>query len=309
MEAFLPPRPLPPRVVRQDALRSLRQGPGPRGLRPAREHLPRHYRAPPRPRGTGTEPGRGVRRPSLIQAISRFTIVGRVRPPGFAPCRQMGIAVVSHRRCARHARDGPPAQARRPNGHDGDRPACLRLAGRERAVRADPQEDHAVRGAAEGGLPGGRGAVRHPDRQPADRGQPDRRRSRPAHTAEGYLAGRAGPWTRWPAEVEVDLVGGFSAMVQKGWTEGDRTADRRRCRKSSRPRKRVCASVNVGTTAAGINMDAILAKLGRVLVETPPSGRGITTGSAAPSSSSSPTPRRTTRSWRGRSTARASRIA
>src|SRR5208337_43324 len=68
------------------------------------------------------------------------------------------------------------------------------------------------------------------------------------------------------AEVGVDLVGGFSALVQKGWTEAERRLI------ASLPEvlsttERVCASVNVGTTAAGINMDAILA-LGHVLKET-----------------------------------------
>ena len=48
--------------------------------------------------------------------------------------------------------------------------------------------------------------------------------------------------------------------------------------------KRVCASVNVGTTAAGINMDAI-ARLGaRVLVDTAQRTRKTMTASAAPSS-------------------------
>ena len=64
-------------------------------------------------------------------------------------------------------------------------------------------------------------------------------------------------------EVGVDLVGGFTALVQKGWTEADRRLI------ASLPEvlsttQRVCASVNVGTTAAGINMDAIHA-IGHVL--------------------------------------------
>ena len=71
---------------------------------------------------------------------------------------------------------------------------------------------------------------------------------------------------RVAGEVGVDLVGGFSALVQKGWTEADRRLI------AALPEvlattERVCASVNVGTTAAGINMDAILA-LGHVLVDT-----------------------------------------
>ena len=86
-----------------------------------------------------------------------------------------------------------------------------------------------------------------------------------AHSAEGFLA-VAHTLDAVAAEVEVDLVGGFSALVQKGWTEGDRRLIETLPEVLSKT-KRVCASVNVGSTAAGINMDAILA-LGRVLVET-----------------------------------------
>ncbi len=86
-----------------------------------------------------------------------------------------------------------------------------------------------------------------------------------AQSAEGYIA-VARTLDRVAEQVGVDLVGGFSALVQKGWTEGDRTLI------SVLPEvlsttTRVCASVNVGTTAAGINMDAIQA-LGHVLKST-----------------------------------------
>jgi uncharacterized protein (UPF0210 family) len=86
-----------------------------------------------------------------------------------------------------------------------------------------------------------------------------------AHTSEGYLA-VARTLDEVVSEVEVDLVGGFTALVQKGWTEGDRRLIEILPEVLSTT-KRVCASVNVGTTAAGINMDAILA-LGRVLKDT-----------------------------------------
>ena len=85
------------------------------------------------------------------------------------------------------------------------------------------------------------------------------------HTAEGYLA-VAKTLDSVAAEVEVDLVGGYTALVQKGWTDGDRRLIATLPEVLSTT-SRVCASVNVGTTAAGINMDAILA-LGRVLKET-----------------------------------------
>jgi uncharacterized protein (UPF0210 family) len=85
------------------------------------------------------------------------------------------------------------------------------------------------------------------------------------HTAEGYVA-VAKALDAVAAEVEVDLVGGYTALVQKGWTDGDRRLIATLPEVLSMT-SRVCASVNVGTTAAGINMDAILA-LGRVLKET-----------------------------------------
>ena len=55
---------------------------------------------------------------------------------------------------------------------------------------------------------------------------------------------------------DVNFIGGFSALVQKGMTEADRRLI------ASIPEAlavtdRVCASVNVGSTKAGINMDAV----------------------------------------------------
>ena len=85
------------------------------------------------------------------------------------------------------------------------------------------------------------------------------------HETEGYLA-VARTLDAVAEEVGVDLVGGFSALVQKGWTPGDRRLIAALPEVLSTT-ARVCASVNVGTTAAGINMDAILA-LGHVLKET-----------------------------------------
>ncbi len=64
-------------------------------------------------------------------------------------------------------------------------------------------------------------------------------------------------------ELEVDFIGGFSALVQKGTTPGDRTLI------SSIPQalattERVCSSINLGTTKSGINMDAV-ADMGRII--------------------------------------------
>lgn len=56
--------------------------------------------------------------------------------------------------------------------------------------------------------------------------------------------------------VGVDFVGGYSALVHKGWTNGERKF------LDSIPEalastERLCSSVNVATTRAGINMDAV----------------------------------------------------
>ena len=64
-------------------------------------------------------------------------------------------------------------------------------------------------------------------------------------------------------EVGVNFLGGFSALVHKGCTVGDSKLI------ASLPEaltetKMVCASVNVATTRAGINMDAV-AEMGRVV--------------------------------------------
>ncbi|MCD7124427.1 PFL family protein [Limosilactobacillus caviae] len=62
----------------------------------------------------------------------------------------------------------------------------------------------------------------------------------------------------------IDFIGGYSALVQKGYQSGDRTLI------SSLPEALaetdfVCASVNVGSTRSGINMDAV-AQMGEVVV-------------------------------------------
>lgn len=57
-------------------------------------------------------------------------------------------------------------------------------------------------------------------------------------------------------EVGVNFIGGFSALVQKGFSRGDRVLI------DSIPQalcetERVCSSVNLGSTRAGINLDAV----------------------------------------------------
>ena len=62
---------------------------------------------------------------------------------------------------------------------------------------------------------------------------------------------------RVAAEVGVDYIGGFSALVEKGMTRGDRTL-LHSIPEALASTERVCSSVNVATTRAGINMNAIL---------------------------------------------------
>lgn len=66
--------------------------------------------------------------------------------------------------------------------------------------------------------------------------------------------------------IGVDLIGGFSALVQKGYQSGDRKLI------ASIPQalaetSRVCSSVNIGSTRAGINLDAV-GELGRIIKQT-----------------------------------------
>lgn len=67
-------------------------------------------------------------------------------------------------------------------------------------------------------------------------------------------------------ELGIDFVGGFSALVQKGYTEGDRRLVESIPRALSTT-DRVCASVNVASTKSGINMDAVR-DMGRIISAT-----------------------------------------
>jgi uncharacterized protein (UPF0210 family) len=67
------------------------------------------------------------------------------------------------------------------------------------------------------------------------------------------------------AEVSVDFIGGFSALVEKGFAGGDLALIEAIPEALSRT-ERVCASVNVASTRAGINMDAV-SLMGRTIKE------------------------------------------
>ena len=67
-------------------------------------------------------------------------------------------------------------------------------------------------------------------------------------------------------ELGVNFIGGFSALVQKGFSNGSRAVI------SAIPQalaetERVCSSVNVASTKAGINMDAV-AEMGNIIRQT-----------------------------------------
>lgn len=64
--------------------------------------------------------------------------------------------------------------------------------------------------------------------------------------------------------VGVNFIGGFSALVQKGFTNGD-LALIEAIPQALAETEYVCSSVNIGTTKAGINMDAVL-KMGEIIL-------------------------------------------
>ncbi len=66
--------------------------------------------------------------------------------------------------------------------------------------------------------------------------------------------------------VGVNFIGGYSALVQKGFSAGDEALIRSIPEAMSRT-ELICSSVNVGSTKAGINMDAVQL-LGRIVKET-----------------------------------------
>ncbi|MFA6612748.1 MAG: PFL family protein [Dehalococcoidales bacterium] len=85
-------------------------------------------------------------------------------------------------------------------------------------------------------------------------------------SSRGDMAQIALAMDRAAAELGVNFIGGYGALVHKGYTEGDRRLI------VSIPEvlaqtKHVCASVNIATTKAGINMDAV-AQMGSIIKQT-----------------------------------------
>lgn len=67
-------------------------------------------------------------------------------------------------------------------------------------------------------------------------------------------------------DLGIDFIGGFSALVQKGYTKGDKILIKS-IPKALASTNKVCASVNVGSTRCGINMDAVK-EMGEIIKET-----------------------------------------
>lgn len=83
-------------------------------------------------------------------------------------------------------------------------------------------------------------------------------------TTDSYLA-IARCLDRAACTVGVNFIGGFSALVQKGRTESDKILIRS-IPQALAETERVCASVNVGSTRNGINMNAVK-KMGEIILE------------------------------------------
>ena len=64
----------------------------------------------------------------------------------------------------------------------------------------------------------------------------------------------------------INFIGGYSALVQKGFASGDMELIKS-IPEALATTEKVCSSVNIGSTKAGINMDAV-AKMGKIIKQT-----------------------------------------
>ena len=67
-------------------------------------------------------------------------------------------------------------------------------------------------------------------------------------------------------DVGVNFIGGFSALVQKGFTKGDRIL-LGSIAQALNETERVCSSINIGTSRNGLNMDAVK-EMGEIILKT-----------------------------------------
>lgn len=86
-----------------------------------------------------------------------------------------------------------------------------------------------------------------------------------SYDKEGYLQ-LALTLDKAAKAVGVNFIGGYTALVQKGMTKGDR-AFLESIPEALASTERVCCSVNVGSTKAGIDMDAV-AQMGEIIKKT-----------------------------------------
>lgn len=84
--------------------------------------------------------------------------------------------------------------------------------------------------------------------------------------ASGDYLALARALDRAAAGTGINFIGGYSALVQKGFTGGEE-AFLDSIPQALAETKLVCSSVNVASTKAGINMDAV-ARMGRIIKET-----------------------------------------
>ena len=75
----------------------------------------------------------------------------------------------------------------------------------------------------------------------------------------------AGTLDKMAEELNVDFIGGYSALVEKGFTSGDRALIES-IPEALSTTSRLCSSVNVASSKAGINMDAVR-EVSRVIKE------------------------------------------
>jgi uncharacterized protein (UPF0210 family) len=84
-------------------------------------------------------------------------------------------------------------------------------------------------------------------------------------TAEDYV-GFAEVMEKAAGTVGVNFIGGFSALVHKGFTKGDKIL-LESIPEALSVTERVCSSVNLATTKSGINMDAVC-QMGQIIKQT-----------------------------------------
>ncbi len=83
---------------------------------------------------------------------------------------------------------------------------------------------------------------------------------------EDHYGEFAGVLDRAAKEVGVNFIGGFSALVQKGFAKGDKIL-LKSIPEALKETERVCSSVNVASSKAGINMDAVKL-MGKIIKDT-----------------------------------------